>query len=651
MSTPGWRPGAAMPRRILILGGPRSGTAMVTDPLVRSLADTGNARLVTVDVADRPQALLELLGTTATGDVLVADVAGWLRALHTSTAPGAELDETISALADAVRDTAATVVLTSPEIGLGVPVGAGGGTPGGHPPDATGGHPPDAANGYPLGVPNGYPLDALGRVNTLLAGVCDAVALVVAGQPLWIKPATTRWPGVGAAPRRDGSAAARGTTAGRPAPGADGPLRIRPGMHLPLPDEEAREGLRTRLATLDLPGRGLGVLADVVEFAAGVQGTDRPHPFEAPHLLLLASEQPGPLADGIDPEAARRWIIRTRRGEGALALLAAAAGVPVDVVDVPGTARVNAVREPAGDAPGSDPAGDAPGDAPDTVDTSGTVDMPDMVDSASVESTPDSADGPDTVDSTFLDAMSDDELTAAFDAGVRLADRAADSGVELLILAAAGAGVDAAATAVIAALTGAEAAGLLPRVIAGTGTGRRYDHEAWMRESVAVRDALYRLRGRESDTRTVLRTVGGPVIATATGVLLGAAARRTAVLLDGPAGVAAALAARDVAAQVRHWLLLPDHGDAPAVRQGAEVLDLTPFLDLRAGLGEGTLSLAALPMIQSALALAALDDDSAISTDTDTDTDSAISIDIDSDTDSGTDGGTGTGTRDTTVGG
>ena len=36
------------------------------------------------------------------------------------------------------------------------------------------------------------------------------------------------------------------------------------------------------------------------------------------------------------------------------------------------------------------------------------------------------------------------------------------------------------------------------------------------------------------------------------------------VLLDGPVGVAAALVARDLAGQARHWCLLPDHGNDPA---------------------------------------------------------------------------------------
>ena len=65
------------------------------------------------------------------------------------------------------------------------------------------------------------------------------------------------------------------------------------------------------------------------------------------------------------------------------------------------------------------------------------------------------------------------------------------------------------------------------------------------------------------------------------------ATRQTPVLIDGPVGVAAGLLARDFGAQTRHWLMLPDAGGYPAVTLGAEVLGLTPIVDLRLGLGEG----------------------------------------------------------------
>src|SRR5262249_51265704 len=77
------------------------------------------------------------------------------------------------------------------------------------------------------------------------------------------------------------------------------------------------------------------------------------------------------------------------------------------------------------------------------------------------------------------------------------------------------------------------------------------------------------------------------------------------VMIDGPVGVAAGMLARDLGAHSRHWLIMPDHGDHPAVKIAADVLGIEPLLSLRLGLGEGATALAALPLINTALTLSA----------------------------------------------
>jgi hypothetical protein len=125
---------------------------------------------------------------------------------------------------------------------------------------------------------------------------------------------------------------------------------------------------------------------------------------------------------------------------------------------------------------------------------------------------------------------------------------------------------------------------VLGRVITADG---EIDDAAWMLRCAAVRDALHRTRRSPRTAKDVLAELGGGDIAVATGVLLGATARRLPVLLDGPVGLAAGMISRDLAGQARHWCLLPDHGGHPAVRLAADVLGLTPLLDLRLDLGEG----------------------------------------------------------------
>lgn len=531
--------------RILVLGGIRSGKSRLARSLV---ADAASVRYlatgagteaaagppgdrpdhwVSDDVGADPDRLYALLGDAKPDEaVLVDDLAGWVASYSAGGVPG----DDGATLAAAVRDCAAArLVLVSREVGLSV---------------------------APAGEPGRAFADRLGALNQAVAGVCDAVALVVAGQPTWLRGGDPRPTATVLAPRATAPAGravpapvavpAAASAVARPAPAATGnsAAHIRPGMALPMPDEAAGEAARERLERLNLHGSGLGRLAQVVSFAGAAAGTAEPAPWREIRVLLLHADHDGGVAAGDSPDASARRVAAAERGEGALALLAGAAGAGVEVVRCGEPAR----PIEAGDA------------------------------------------------------LTGGEVEAALAYGWQLAEAAADGGGDLVVLAASGAGADAAAVALIAATINDEAAALLGRVFTGAG---RVDDAAWMARCAAVRDALYRQRARPRESRGLLAALGGADLAVATGALLGAVSRQVPVLLDGPVGVAAALLARDFGGQVRHWLVLPDDGGHPAVRRAAEVLGLTPLLDLHLGLGEGTGALAALPLLRTALALAA----------------------------------------------
>jgi nicotinate-nucleotide--dimethylbenzimidazole phosphoribosyltransferase len=542
MSVEGWR-------TVLVLGGIRSGKSEFAESLV---ADEANVRYVATSALDeddpewserieshrrrRPEAwtteevgadparLTELVAAAGPDETLVVDdLGGWVSALLT-----ADPTTAIADLAGALGDCRAQVVVVSPEVGLSlVPT-------------------TDLGRAF---------ADTLGTANQAVAFACDAVILVVAGQPTWLKntvakpreeplpevltPTVAETPTNGAEPAAGDALTAPTMALPMVATG----LVIQPGMDLPMPDEHAGPSASDRLATLDVAGAGLGALERVVTFAAATQGTGSPVPWRSVRVLLLQGDHDGGAAAGDAPGESARRADLARAGEGALARLAAEAGASLQVVDAPTAAPMEL--------------------------------------------------GP---------ALTTDAVEAALRHGWRLAEQAADSGVDLIVIAACGAGTEAAAAAVLAATAGAEPAAVLGRVIA---PGGRVDDPAWMLRCAAVRDAVHRTRNSPRGAKDVLAELGGGDIAIATGVLLGATARRTPVLIDGPVGVAAGLVSRDLAGQARHWCLLPDHGGHPAVRLAADVLGLNPLLDLRLDLGEGATALAALPLLRAALTLAA----------------------------------------------
>lgn len=393
--------------------------------------------------------------------------------------------------------------------------------------------------------------DANGVANRTLATVCDGVVLVVAGQATWLKSGKSapkaRSTTVAAPAGAAASIAIADFTSAAPAlePG-ENPVHV--GMSLPQPDASVAADALSRAGRIPVAGAGLGSLAPLVSFVAGTRGDGSLQPYSQIRVVVVNAVYPGAIAAG-DSEA--NWQERadaTRTGDGILPRLASAAGVDAIAIEL--------------------------------VDAGHAADIEDD----------------DAIDSEAVDV--------ALRQGWQIAQAAADRGDELIIFAAGGPGADAAAAATVAGITRGEIASLLGRVYVGDGT---IDDTAWIKRCLTIRDTLHRIKPRLADGPHMIGAVGGPAIALATGLILGAADRRTPVMIDGPVGAAAALAARDFATEVRLWLLLTDDSGHPTVRAAADLLGLTPAFGLGLGLGEGATSLAILPLIQSALTLSALD--------------------------------------------
>ncbi len=170
------------------------------------------------------------------------------------------------------------------------------------------------------------------------------------------------------------------------------------------------------------------------------------------------------------------------------------------------------------------------------------------------------------------DAMTDDELLAAIDAGRTAANAEIDAGADLLIGAVCGVGVSTPVAVLTSALTGMEP-------VDATGRGSGIGDAAWIRKTAVVRDALFRIRRQSLDVQTMLRVGGGPDLAALTGFIAQAAIRRTPVIVhDMPSTVAAVLAHRLAPGADSYYLvssLAPDRGH----RRLLDLLGREPLTD------------------------------------------------------------------------
>jgi nicotinate-nucleotide--dimethylbenzimidazole phosphoribosyltransferase len=174
------------------------------------------------------------------------------------------------------------------------------------------------------------------------------------------------------------------------------------------------------------------------------------------------------------------------------------------------------------------------------------------------------------------------------------AARAEALDVDVVALGEMGIGNTTAASALVAALTGAA-----PAAVCGRGTG--LDEEGVRRKATVVERAL--AANRERDALGALAALGGFELAYLAGVALGAAAARRVVLLDGFIASAAALAAARLAPAAVDAMVAAHRSPEPGHAVVLAELGLEPLLDLGLRLGEGSGAALALPLLGASVAL------------------------------------------------
>ncbi|HEY2193034.1 MAG TPA: 5,6-dimethylbenzimidazole synthase [Actinomycetospora sp.] len=362
---------------------------------------------------------------------------------------------------------------------------------------------------------------------------------------------------------------------------------------------EGEAAARERLTRMTVPPGALGQVAEVGVRLSGLAGRCPP-PVPEPAVVAVFAGDHGVHARGVTPwpqEVTHQMVANFLAGGAAVNAFAHQVGAEVVVVDVGVVATLD----------------DAPGLLPRKV-RRGTADM------------------------TAGPAMSRDEARAAVVAGVEVARDLVAAGNRLLVTGDMGIANTTASAALVCAFTGAT-----PEVVTGRGTG--IDDAMLARKTAVVREALelhglLGLLGPDSsegaprserggpadsgegrppsdrstegalrseptlparhDPLGTLAAVGGLEIAGIAGLLLGGAALRTPVVVDGVVAGAAALVAEALSPTASHAWLGGHRSVEPAHTLALTHLGLEPLLDLGLRVGEGTGALLAAPLVAAA---------------------------------------------------
>jgi nicotinate-nucleotide--dimethylbenzimidazole phosphoribosyltransferase len=327
------------------------------------------------------------------------------------------------------------------------------------------------------------------------------------------------------------------------------------------PDARAVADARDRQARMTKPAGSLGVLEDVSVQLAGLAGACPP-PLPSPAAVAVFAADHGVHAQGVTPwpqEVTAQMVGNFLAGGAVVNAFAAQAGAEVVVVDV----------GVASDLLGGEPA--PPGLLPRRV-RAGTADM------------------------TTGPAMTAEEVRAALEVGIETARDLVVAGNRCLLTGDMGIANTTASAALIAAFTGTD-----PAAVTGRGTGIDDAMHAHKVDVVRRALALHGLDRGVSDPVAALAAVGGLEHAAIAGFVLGAAALRVPVILDGVIAGAAALVAAALAPDVLGACVAGHRSAEPGHAVALAYLRLEPLVDLRLCLGEGSGAVLALPLVQSAV--------------------------------------------------
>ncbi len=321
-------------------------------------------------------------------------------------------------------------------------------------------------------------------------------------------------------------------------------------------DADVRAQAHRRLEALTMPYWALGRLLDLAEELAGITRSMRP-PVAGKAIFTMAGDH-GVVAEGVSKypqEVTPQMVYNFVAGGAGINALARQAGAAVRVVDM-GVA----------------------------------ADLGELAASGKIISR---RIGPGTQNMARGPAMSRDDAIRAVEAGIDIARQAA-SAVDVFGTGEMGIGNTTPSSAIVAALSGRPAA-----EVTGHGTG--IDAEQFALKVRVIEKSLQVNRPDPKDGIDVLAKVGGFEIGGIAGLILGAAAQKKPVVVDGFISTAGALIAHALCPTAGEYMIAAHRSVEKGHSVALEILGKQPLIDLDLRLGEGTGAALAMNFLEAAV--------------------------------------------------
>lgn len=321
-------------------------------------------------------------------------------------------------------------------------------------------------------------------------------------------------------------------------------------------DEEMMEQARERVDNLTKPPKSLGKLEDIAIQLTGI--TRELYPVIDQKAIIVMAADHGVYEEGISSNPQEITFAQTllfQKGLPGVCAIGRVSGAKIIPVDI-------GIK------------GELPDDA-------------EVINRKIKSGTDNMAKGP---------AMTREEAIRSIEVGIEIANLEAKKGVNLLGTGEMGIGNTTPSTAILSVLRNYD-----PLEITGRGAGvgeGGIEHKA-----AVIRKAIEINNPNPADGIDVLAKVGGLEIGGLAGVMLGAAANRIPVVIDGYISTVAALIAVSIEPKSKEYFITSHASAEPGGRLASELLGIEPMLKMDMCLGEGSGAALAFPIIEAAVSM------------------------------------------------